>query len=102
MKRTFAAAVLAILLTAADPSLAFSAEEKSPNECGKYIAEMSQVLDTLEALVPNIPLMKKVTSKKKTPHLLIQVRENGFLMFNTAPDTQHGVCTTNLIQRDGN
>ena len=34
---------------------AFSEDEKSPNECGKYLSEMSQDLDTLEALVPNVP-----------------------------------------------
>lgn len=55
MTRTFAAPVLAILLATFAPRLAFSAEEKSPNECGKYLTQLSQVLDTLEALVPNVP-----------------------------------------------
>jgi hypothetical protein len=53
MKHTFSAAVL--LLATVAPSLAFSADEKSPNECGKYLTEMSEILDTLEALVPNVP-----------------------------------------------
>jgi hypothetical protein len=49
-------AVFAMLLVAAAPSLAFSKnEEKSPNECGKYLTKMSEALDTLEALVPNVP-----------------------------------------------
>jgi hypothetical protein len=48
------AALIATLVWAV-PSLAFSQDEKSPNECGKYLTEMSEALDTLEALVPNVP-----------------------------------------------
>jgi hypothetical protein len=40
---------------AAASSPAFSNDEKSPNECGKYLTKMSEALDTLEALVPNVP-----------------------------------------------
>src|SRR6516165_2561016 len=49
------AALLALLVLIAASHPAFSADEKSPNECGTYLTEMSQVLDTLEALVPNVP-----------------------------------------------
>jgi len=55
MIRTIATAVIAMLVATAAPSLAFSKDEKSPNECGKYLTEMSEALDTLEALVPNVP-----------------------------------------------
>lgn len=95
-----AATVLPILLAASHP--AFSADEKSPNECGTYLTEMSQVLDTLEALVPNVPPDEASYLEKKTPHLLHQVRENGFLMLSIAPYTRHGICTTNFIRRGGN
>jgi hypothetical protein len=49
------AGLFAMLLVAAAPSLAFSKDEKSLNECGNYLKEMSQALDVLEALVPNVP-----------------------------------------------
>ena len=52
MIRAIAAAVIVMLATTTAPSVAFSKDEKSPNECGKYLSEMSQDLDTLEALVP--------------------------------------------------
>jgi hypothetical protein len=55
MTRTFAAAIIAMLLAMAAPSLAFSKDEKTPDECNKYLTEMSNDLDTLEALVPNVP-----------------------------------------------
>lgn len=55
MLRTIVAAVIAMLLATAAPSLAVSQDEKSPNGCGKYLSEMSEDLDTLEALVPNVP-----------------------------------------------
>jgi hypothetical protein len=55
MIRTITAAVLAILMATVAHSLAFSQNEKSPNECGKYLTEMSENLDTLEAFVPNVP-----------------------------------------------
>lgn len=55
MLTRISAAVFAMLLVAAAPSLAFSNDEKSPNECGTYLTEMSEVLDTLEVLVPNVP-----------------------------------------------
>jgi hypothetical protein len=55
MIRTIAAAVLAMFVATAAPSLALSKDEKSPNECGKYLTEMSNALDTLDALVPNVP-----------------------------------------------
>jgi hypothetical protein len=56
MLARISAGLFAMLLVAtAVRSLAFSKDEKSPNECGKYLMEMSAVLDTLEALVPNVP-----------------------------------------------
>jgi hypothetical protein len=55
MIRAIAAAVIVMLVTTAASSIAFSKDEKSPNECGKYLSEMSGDLDTLEALVPNVP-----------------------------------------------
>jgi len=96
------AALLALLVLIAASHPAFSADEKSPNECGTYLTEMSQVLDTLEALVPNVPPDEASYLEKKTPHLLHQVRENGFLMLSIAPYTRHGICTTNFIRRGGN
>jgi hypothetical protein len=55
MNRITAAAVTAMLLVTTAPSPTFSKDEKSPDECGKYLSEMSGDLDTLEALVPNVP-----------------------------------------------
>jgi hypothetical protein len=55
MNRIPAAAVTAVLLVTTAPAPTFSKDEKSPNECGKYLSEMSEDLDTLEALVPNVP-----------------------------------------------
>jgi hypothetical protein len=55
MIRAIAAAVIAMLVATAAPSLAVAKDEKSPKECGKYLTEMSETLDTLEALVPNVP-----------------------------------------------
>jgi hypothetical protein len=55
MIRAIAAAVIVMLVTTAAPSIAFSKDEKSPNDCGKDLGEMSEDLDTLEALVPNVP-----------------------------------------------
>jgi hypothetical protein len=52
MIRAIAAAVIVMLVTTAASSIAFSKDEKSPNDCGKYLGEMSEDLDTLEALVP--------------------------------------------------
>jgi hypothetical protein len=54
MIRAIAAAVIGMLVATAALSLAFAKDEKIPNECGKYLTEMSEVLDTLEALVPNV------------------------------------------------
>ena len=55
MNRITAAAVTAMLLVTTSHSPTFSKDEKSPNECGKYLSEMSEDLDTLEVLVPNVP-----------------------------------------------
>jgi hypothetical protein len=55
MIRAIAAAVIVMFVTIAAASIALSKDEKSPNECGKYLSEMSEDLDTLEALVPNVP-----------------------------------------------
>jgi hypothetical protein len=55
MIRPIVAAVIVMLVTTAAPSIAFSQDEKSPTECGKYLSKMSEDLDTLEALVPNVP-----------------------------------------------
>src|SRR5712692_6956156 len=53
--RIFAAAVVAMVVATTAPLPAFSIDEKTPDECGKYLADMSNDLDTLEALVPNVP-----------------------------------------------
>jgi hypothetical protein len=55
MIRTVAAAVITMLLATPASSLASSKDEKTAAECDKYLAEMSTDLDTLEALVPNVP-----------------------------------------------
>jgi hypothetical protein len=54
MLTRISAALIATLVWAV-PSLAFSQDEKSANECAKYLTKMSEALDTLEALVPNVP-----------------------------------------------
>src|ERR1700730_3302147 len=54
MSTRVAAAVIEIFLAATSPLPALSQDEKSPNECRKYLTAMSEVLDTLEALVPNV------------------------------------------------
>jgi hypothetical protein len=45
--------VILVAMTASVP--AFAVDEKSPDECSKYLTEMSSALDELETLVPNIP-----------------------------------------------
>jgi hypothetical protein len=47
-------AAIAMLVATTAPLPAFSTDEKTADECGKYLAEMSNDLDTLEALVPNV------------------------------------------------
>lgn len=48
-------AVFALLLAMAAPPLAFSKDGKTAEDCNKYLTTMSKDLDTLEALVPNVP-----------------------------------------------
>jgi hypothetical protein len=50
-----AAAMTAMLLAVTAPLPALSKDEKTADECGKHLTEMSNDLDTLEALVPNVP-----------------------------------------------
>jgi len=47
-------AALLLIVTLA-PFPAFSADEKAPDDCGKYLKEMKENLDALEVLVPNVP-----------------------------------------------
>jgi hypothetical protein len=44
-----------MLIATTAPLPAFAIDEKSPEECGKFLDEMTKDLDTLEALVPNVP-----------------------------------------------
>ena len=47
-------AALLLIVTVA-PFPAFSADEKAPDDCVKYLKEMKENLDALEVLVPNVP-----------------------------------------------
>jgi hypothetical protein len=55
VNRTIAAAVITMLVATTTPSLAVSQEAKTADECGKYLTEICKDLNTLEALVPNVP-----------------------------------------------
>jgi hypothetical protein len=66
MLTRISAALIATLVWAV-PSLAFSNDEKSPNECDKYLTEMGEALNTLEALVPNVPPAEASYLEKEYP-----------------------------------
>jgi hypothetical protein len=62
-----AAAVIAMLVATTAPLPAASKDDKTPDDCGKYLAEMSKDLDTLELLVPNVPPEEASYIEKEYP-----------------------------------
>jgi hypothetical protein len=102
MSCTIAAAVIVMLVTTAAPATAFSKDEKSPNECGKYLSEMSQDLDILEALVPNVPPEEASYLEKEDAAAIQTGGGKRIYALEHRPLYPHGIFTMNLIGRESN
>jgi hypothetical protein len=64
-----------------------------------YLAEMSHVLDTLEALVPNVPPDEASYLAKEGAAAIDAGAGKRIFYVRIAHSTRHGICTTNLIRR---
>jgi len=96
MIRAFAGAV-AMLLEIMAPLPTSAIDEKSPDECTKYLDQMTSELDTLEALVPNVPPEEAGYIEKSIPHPFNRIRDSGFIISSIVRALLHGTYTTHLI-----
>jgi hypothetical protein len=55
LRATYPILAALLLIVTVAPFHAFSADEKAPDDCGKYLKEMKENLEALEVLVPTVP-----------------------------------------------